>query len=370
MRKIELFDAYISGELTQEQQDELKAILSTDEGAKDFVRYTAETNILYDVLKKRDEQKAKDVTTNPKKKERGIHYFPVIIAAAACLFLAFIINFASVEEPSGPNIVRIGLDESGYELLKATTDEQFKLIDGSQIDVKTGGQVKVFDKNKISIDKGVYSFDVVSRVNKTPLRIEMSHGYLEIVGTEFSIIDSGDSSWVHVTEGKVKVVYKGKETFLTAGKTAEAKGDDLILETDLVQANPESPEAGVDFGDSSSKTLMVKAWEALAAGKNEHAIIYSEACINLYLENALKMQQTLSGPVTGQDIHTYWALNDVGTCMLVKGDALQKINDKQGAIKIYKELVEKLSFSQCWNEEGFYWKPADSAKEKVKDLEN
>ncbi|MCM8531329.1 MAG: FecR family protein [Lentisphaeraceae bacterium] len=369
MRKIELFDAYISGELTQEQQDELKEILSTDEGAEDFVRYTAESNLLCDVLKKRDEQEPIRVESKPKK-EKGLQYFPVIIAAAACLFIAFVINFANVGETTGPEIVRTTLDEGTHQVFRATNDEQFELVDGSQVDVKTGGEVKVFDKNKISIDKGTYSFDVVSRVGKTPLRIEMSQGYLEIVGTEFSIIDSGESSWVHVTEGKVRVVYNGKETFLTAGKTAEAKDDELVLETDLIQEKPESVEVGIDFGDSTSKTLMMKAWEALAAENDKHAIIYSEACINLYMSNALRMQQTLNAPVTGEDIHTYWALNDVGTCMLIKGDALQKMNDKQGAIQIYQELVQKLRYSQCWNEDGFYWKPADSAIEKIKALEN
>ena len=39
------------------------------------------------------------------------------------------------------------------------------------------------------------------------------------------------------------------------------------------------------------------------------------------------------------------------------------------AMASYKTLLEKVSFAQCWDPNGWFWKPADAAKKQVKMLE-
>ena len=68
-----------------------------------------------------------------------------------------------------------------------------------------------------------------------------------------------------------------------------------------------------DFGDSKSSTLVTKAWEALAAGEHDEVDAYAKKCCELYQDEAKKQQSSLSEFASGDDeIHSYWALNDVG----------------------------------------------------------
>ena len=39
------------------------------------------------------------------------------------------------------------------------------------------------------------------------------------------------------------------------------------------------------------------------------------------------------------------------------------------ALAAYKQLVEKVSFAQCWDTKGWFWKPAEGAKARIKALE-
>ena len=46
--------------------------------------------------------------------------------------------------------------------------------------------------------------------------------------------------------------------------------------------------------------------------------------------------------------------------------------DKAGkavALEAYKTLVEKYSFSQCWDPKGWFWKPAVAARGKINKIQ-
>ncbi len=81
-----------------------------------------------------------------------------------------------------------------------------------------------------------------------------------------------------------------------------------------------------DFGDYSSMTLTVKAWQALEQGDLEAVIVYTNKCFELYEKTAQEQQASLTNFATGsnEEIAKYWALNDVGTCYFIRGSALQK----------------------------------------------
>ncbi|HEY0256223.1 MAG TPA: hypothetical protein VGC39_02180 [Candidatus Methylacidiphilales bacterium] len=125
----------------------------------------------------------------------------------------------------------------------------------------------------------------------------------------------------------------------------------------------------LDFGDFSSATLTTKAWKALESKDYAGVAGYTGKCIDSFKAQAVQMQGTLKAPAPKDSANTYWALNDVGTCYFIAGKALDDQGDKKGAIAAYKFLVDNLSFAQCWDPQGWFWKPADGAKKRLTELQ-
>jgi len=135
-------------------------------------------------------------------------------------------------------------------------------------------------------------------------------------------------------------------------KPAEAADEKLVmLETG----------SDLDFGDYSSSTLTAKAWGALSKNDLEAVKTYTDKVFELYTEQAVEMQNSLTEyPWESKEkIFTYWALNDVGTSLFIKGEALKNAGQVNDAKEAYKELVDKFYYSQCWDPNGWFWKPAE-----------
>lgn len=134
---------------------------------------------------------------------------------------------------------------------------------------------------------------------------------------------------------------------------------------------PAIAKAEYNFGDNRSVTLTTKAWEALEKGDVEAVLAYTNRCIELYGEEAKKMQASLTEFPKGnnQEIFNYWALNDVGTCLYIQGEAYRKANMNEEAKEAYKTLEDNYGFAQCWDNQGWFWKPAEAAKERLTALE-
>jgi hypothetical protein len=134
---------------------------------------------------------------------------------------------------------------------------------------------------------------------------------------------------------------------------------------------PPAPAAApaLDFGDFSSSAITTKAWQALDA-KNYPAVKgYTDKCIASFKDQAVKMQASLKEPAPKEKANEYWALNDVGTCYFIAAKALDDQGDKKGAMADYKFLTDNLSFCQCWDTKGWFWKPADAARKRLAELQ-
>lgn len=125
----------------------------------------------------------------------------------------------------------------------------------------------------------------------------------------------------------------------------------------------------LDYGDYTSVTLQVKSWEALGAGEYEAALKYTDKCAELYEEEARAMQASLAAKPAPDDVHDYWALNDVGTCYFIKGEALTKLRRYAEAMAAYRVVRDELYYAQAWDPKGWFWSPADAAYPKVAMLE-
>ncbi len=124
-----------------------------------------------------------------------------------------------------------------------------------------------------------------------------------------------------------------------------------------------------DFGDFSSATLTAKAWGAVGAGKLDTALVFTGKCRELYMEKALEQQASLDGFASDEEAPMLWALNDVGTCLFIEGQVYEQQKDSKKALAAYEQLASKLGYAQCWDPKGWFWKPAEAANKKLKELE-
>ncbi len=153
--------------------------------------------------------------------------------------------------------------------------------------------------------------------------------------------------------------------------------DNAAAEETVVQAEEKvekkaETKAAVNFGDYKSSTLATKAWGALAAGDVESVLAYTNKCIELYGEQARKMQADLKDYVTGSndDVFKKWALNDVATSYYIQGEAYRKAKMKDEAKEAYNKVINEYTFGQAWDTKGWFWKPSEAAKEKLAAVES
>ncbi len=121
------------------------------------------------------------------------------------------------------------------------------------------------------------------------------------------------------------------------------------------------------FGDFRSETLAGKAWEALSKNDVEAVLAYTNKCMELYGEQAKKMQADLQDYPKGknQEIFAFWALNDVATSLFIQGEAYRNAKMNEEAKEVYNKLINEYKYGQAWDPKGWFWKPAEAAKEKL-----
>lgn len=168
------------------------------------------------------------------------------------------------------------------------------------------------------------------------------------------------------------VFLNGVNVFAASDK-APAKTPAPAAKAAAPAANAKAPEAAksapqaVNFGDFRSSTITTKAWEALEKNDIEAVLAYTNKNLELYGEAARKMQSELKEYPTGpkEEIFKIWALNDVATSLYIQGEAYRKANMKDESKEAFNKLIKDYSFGQAWDPKGWFWKPAEAAKEKL-----
>jgi tetratricopeptide (TPR) repeat protein len=113
--------------------------------------------------------------------------------------------------------------------------------------------------------------------------------------------------------------------------------------------------------------LVQKAWAALDAKDLEAVEAYVFKVNQIYASKAAAMQISLQDYASGsnEQIFKYWALNDVSTAWFILGKAYRAAGKKDDAIKAFNKVINGFSYGQCWDTKGWFWKPAQAAKEEI-----
>jgi tetratricopeptide (TPR) repeat protein len=130
-------------------------------------------------------------------------------------------------------------------------------------------------------------------------------------------------------------------------------------------------DVDLDFGDMTSLAIVRQMWKANADGKLAEVIGYAMKLNSLYAEEAVRMQKSLNdfAAPPAENIHKYWALNDVATGMFILGEAYGKAGMKDEAIRAYSKVISDYGYAQCWDESGWFWKVAEGAQQRILDLQ-
>lgn len=126
----------------------------------------------------------------------------------------------------------------------------------------------------------------------------------------------------------------------------------------------------LDFSDNSSSALVARSWAAVSDKDVETVKQYVSKCLELYEAKAKEMQASLSSYAweSKDKVFSYWALNDVGTCLYILGKAHEDAGNFDEARKAYQRLVSDFKFAQCWDPGGWFWKPAEDAQKRLETL--
>ena len=111
-----------------------------------------------------------------------------------------------------------------------------------------------------------------------------------------------------------------------------------------------------------------KAWEAL--GKNDFNIVerLANESGRRWGEQARVRNNQLFRLPSAKEAKKYNTLNEVATIVWLKGEALFKKGDRDGALAAYYTVVADYNYGQTWDNKGWYWSPAASSRDRIAEL--
>jgi tetratricopeptide (TPR) repeat protein len=231
-------------------------------------------------------------------------------------------------------------------------------------------------EKKLRIEKAVVPKDVVSEAEKRQI---FQNGPLNDVAACYYIFGRASEYLGARQDAKAALTQASRFTYgrcwdsktATFWSVAEAAaGRLLVMETLERQRSQLPPDKEVNH-----ESFTAFAWAAFNRGDDAGAIIFADRCLTNYSVTAWRLQRQLEQErptlPTGRwftradklRIDKNGPLNDVGTCLFIKGRSLQKLGRKAEAKAAY-EAAGKYTYSRCWDPaKGLYWSPAEGASD-------
>jgi hypothetical protein len=126
---------------------------------------------------------------------------------------------------------------------------------------------------------------------------------------------------------------------------------------------------------TNCETATAAAWDAFNAGRYESAISSADLCIGSFRRVADTIQSDLDrsravipvGAVSEyekQKIFRNGTLNDVATCLYIKGYAAERLGKLQEARGTYRDASQYI-YARTWDPHGWFWSPAEASSDRL-----
>jgi len=157
------------------------------------------------------------------------------------------------------------------------------------------------------------------------------------------------------------------------GDTERQQTDNAVPAQDTDAVPAQAPTEGMNT------VLTTQAWEAYNRRDYKAAIESADKCINEFLGSAMREQEELAakktplppvGAVSNQEKQVIFArglLNDVATCLYIKGRSIEAEGQKEQAVKVYKATA-KYTYARCWDPQGWFWSLSEGALDRLRML--
>lgn len=71
-----------------------------------------------------------------------------------------------------------------------------------------------------------------------------------------------------------------------------------------------------------------------------------------------------------EDIIRYRLMNYLGESLFLMGEASYRQGDHCQAKKFFRTLIDRFGFAQVWDPQGWFWKPAEAARQRLDEIED
>ncbi len=141
---------------------------------------------------------------------------------------------------------------------------------------------------------------------------------------------------------------------------------DNFLSDPAANAVIEKKEEGVQsYKEKSSQQIVQSAWEASSKNDLNKVNDIIKQCVDLYGSDAkLQQSQLKKFPNRGEE-KNYQSLNDVATCLFVRGEALMNSGKTDEAIKQFQDIIDHYQWAQAWDPRGWYWSVSEKAQASI-----
>ena len=140
------------------------------------------------------------------------------------------------------------------------------------------------------------------------------------------------------------------------------------LRKEVPLPDPAEKKAVAVKEDEQAWQVTGKAWSAMEKKDYDAVVKYADESDQTWGATARKTNRKLRAYPKGDDVKKYSNLNELATITMLKGDALRKKGDKQGAIAAYRKVLTDYKYGQCWDPQGWWWAPAGAAKDALAQL--
>ena len=113
-----------------------------------------------------------------------------------------------------------------------------------------------------------------------------------------------------------------------------------------------------------------RAWDAFAKKNYYEVERLANDSVRRWGEHAREMNNGLSTLPSSKEAKQYNKLNELATIVWLKGEALFKKGDREGALAAYYTVLADYNYGQTWDKKGWYWSPAASSKDRIAELSN